>query len=1373
MKPTGTIETIAKPSDPARSAGPLPTQARRGRWLVALFLVLAAGILSAGRFYYQNYEQQFRAQVELQLASIAELKLGELRQYRKERLGDASILFQNGAFSALVQRFLEDPADTDAQRQLQAWLGKYETHYQYDRVSLLDTEGKERMSSPATESPLSQHLADDAALALHSAQVTLLDFHRETPDGPIYLGLLVPLFAGADTNRPLGTLVLRIDPTTYLYPFIHRWPAPSRTAETLLIRREGNDAVFLNELKFQTNAALNRRIPLANEDVPAVRAILGQEGLVEGHDYRNVPVLAYIHAVPDSPWYLVARMDAAEVYAPLRQRLWLTVFLAGLLLFSAAAGTAAIWRQQHVQFYRERAQVAEALCESEERFRRAILESPFPIMLHAEDGAVLQVSNSWCELTGYEREELATTEEWTQHAYGERRHLVQADIDGLYSLNHRKEEGDFHIRTKSGSQRIWDFSSAPLGRLADGRRLVISMAQDVTERREAERALREAEEKFRRTFELMPNPMTLQSTQGVLLEVNDAFCEASGFAREEAIGRTTLDLGLWPDLDQRHIMRETLQHKGRMDDLEIEFRRRNGEMRALLLSARLLPLSPERLVLAVAQDITERKRSEQALRDSEARRTLALEAAKAGTWEWELGSGKNIWSEELWELYGLARHSCEPSYEAWRQTVRPSDRDSVEQALSESIQREVELSLEWRVHDPTGPERWLMSRGKPLRDDSGRVVRYLGIVMDITERKQAEDALKRSRVELLEAQRLARLGNWESNSETGEVTWSDELFRIYGRDPQLGPASLEEVSRYFTPEGWARLCAAKELARTHGAPYTCDAEVVRPNGTRAWIVSQGEPLRNASGKIIGLRGTTQDITERKRAEAAQARLLHILESSLNEIYVFDAESLRFEYVNRAALRNLGYPLETMQTMSPVDLKPEFTEASFREAVVPLLHRELKGLLFNTVHRRADASLYPVEVHLQLVEVQGQRVFLAVILDISERKAAELRLGESEQRFRSLFESMNELAVVHELVCDAAGTAVDYRIIDCNPAFSRVTGIPCAQAAGQLASQVFGAKPAPFLEEYARVVQTGESKVFEVFFAPMDKWFAISAFSPRSGHFATVSLDITERKQHEQERERFLRELARKNEDLEDLLYAASHDLRSPLVNIEGFSQRLDRDCRALSKALDFGSGSDEVRVQATGLLQTQIPKSLHFIRSGVVKMNSLINGLLQLSRLGQASLRLDRLDMNALVQQNLDAMRFQIQKAGASVVTEPLPPCRGDARLVGQVFANLLDNAIKYVNPARALEIRISGKLAGHEAVYCVADTGLGIAPEHQERVWGLFHRLHPDGPVAGEGLGLNLVRRGLDRQQGRAWVESKPGQGCRFFFALPTAEPV
>jgi signal transduction histidine kinase len=260
---------------------------------------------------------------------------------------------------------LEKPEDADAQRKLQAWIGKYPTGYQYAKVSLFDAKGTLIMSVPQTPEPGNAFIAHNAMEIMRSGQVTFIDFHRDTPEGPINLDIVVPILDESDTNRPLGVLIMNIDPTIYLYPFISRWPTPSQSGETLLVRRDGNDALFLNQIRFRKNTALNLRIPLTETERPAVRAALGQTGVFEGVQYRGEPVIAAISHVADSPWYLAARMDTAEVYAPLKERLWLMVALASVLIVSSGVAMSLVWRQRSLRFYREQLKATEVFRRSE------------------------------------------------------------------------------------------------------------------------------------------------------------------------------------------------------------------------------------------------------------------------------------------------------------------------------------------------------------------------------------------------------------------------------------------------------------------------------------------------------------------------------------------------------------------------------------------------------------------------------------------------------------------------------------------------------------------------------------------------------------------------------------------------------------------------------------------------------------------------------------------------------------------------------------------------------------------------------------------------------------------------------------------------
>ncbi len=384
-----------------------PAARRTERVFLLVFVLLAAAILAAGAFYYIHYEQTFRTEVERQLSAIAELKMGELVQWRKERFADGAMLFKNDAFSSLVRRVLVQKVTADSPMQLPTWIEKLQTANHYEQIRLLDAQGVTRLSIPSGRTPLSSVVLRRSGEVLRSEQVTMQDFYRDEFDHKIYLAVLVPILSEQSGNRPLGVLVLRIDPEGYLYPLLKRWPAPSRTAETLLIRREGNGVLFLNELRFRPDTALSLLIPLGNTTMPAVKAVRGEEGVVEGLDYRGVPVVADVRAIPDSPWFLVTRMDTAEVYAPMRERLWLTVAFAVFLLLGAGASLRLVWHRQILQSYRARVEANEAIRQGEEQFLTMFdVASVGLAQVDPLTGRWLRVNKKMCAITGYSSDEL-------------------------------------------------------------------------------------------------------------------------------------------------------------------------------------------------------------------------------------------------------------------------------------------------------------------------------------------------------------------------------------------------------------------------------------------------------------------------------------------------------------------------------------------------------------------------------------------------------------------------------------------------------------------------------------------------------------------------------------------------------------------------------------------------------------------------------------------------------------------------------------------------------------------------------------------------------------------------------------------------------
>lgn len=270
-------------------------------------------------------------------------------------------------------------------------------------------------------------------------------------------------------------------------------------------------------------------------------------------------------------------------------------------------------------------------------------------------------------------------------------------------------------------------------------------------------------------------------------------------------------------------------------------------------------------------------------------------------------------------------------------------------------------------------------------------------------------------------------------------------------------------------------------------------------------------------------------------------------------------------------------------------------------------------------------------------------------------------------------------------------------------------------------------------------------------------------------YVAIRTDITQRKADEADLKQYAEDIAEKNKELETIVYTVSHDLRSPLVNVQGFAKQLSRACESIRASMAAAGGGSVPSADLRQPVDAAIPQALRFINAGVIKMESLLAGLLRYSRLGRVALTIAPLDMDRLLAEIVAAMRFQLDEAKAEVQIEPLPPCMGDGPQTSQVFMNLLENALKYRDPARALRVGVSGRVDRGNAVYTVSDNGIGIAEGHQEKVFEIFHRLNPD-LTNGEGLGLTIAQRVLERQRGRIWIESREGVGSRFFVALPAA---
>jgi PAS domain S-box-containing protein len=262
-------------------------------------------------------------------------------------------------------------------------------------------------------------------------------------------------------------------------------------------------------------------------------------------------------------------------------------------------------------------------------------------------------------------------------------------------------------------------------------------------------------------------------------------------------------------------------------------------------------------------------------------------------------------------------------------------------------------------------------------------------------------------------------------------------------------------------------------------------------------------------------------------------------------------------------------------------------------------------------------------------------------------------------------------------------------------------------------------------------------------------------------------DITERKRMEDKLNQYTKQLEQKTRDLEQIIYVTSHDLRSPLVNIQGFAKELGGSIIELMQSVGPDNISEEALRKIGPILKKDIPESIEYIELSIAQMDRQLSALLKLSRLGRAGIAMEKLDMNRIVADLVNSLEYIIKEKEARVTVDDLPPCMADPAQTNQIVLNLIENALKYLDEKKPGTIRISATKRESNVIYCVEDNGVGIPPECREKIFEIFYRVE-QRKCPGEGLGLTIVRQSAEKQHGTVWVESELGKGSKFFVKLP-----
>jgi PAS domain S-box-containing protein len=468
------------------------------RWKWPFAFATVTLLLWMGVWYYRAEVNRIRAATYEEIAAIGELKAGQILLWRRERMNDATRMAGGPLVRKAVAEFLREPgcplrADLLERLRIERTAGGYAD------ALIFAPDGKLLLAAHATPAPPTPATQRLVASALASPEAVLSDFFR-LADGTIHIAVTAVVRDTA--GLPLAVAVLRSDAATYLFPLIQSWPTPSRSGETFIVQREGDFVVWLNEARHRAGTALALRQPVTRTEIPAVQAALGRRGMFEGVDYRGEPVLADLRPVAGSPWFMVAKVDQAEIFDEARSRTRLIMLAFGSLILLAATVTAFLYRQEHA---------AEAVRFN--AYNRNLIEASLdPLVTISAEGKITDVNEASVQATGVPREQLIGTDFSDYFTEPER---ARAGYRQVFSEGFVR---DYPLSIRHTLGRVMEvLYNASVYNDEQGRVLgVFAAARDITSLRRAEESLRQLnaslEQRVReRTAELTAANQELES----------------------------------------------------------------------------------------------------------------------------------------------------------------------------------------------------------------------------------------------------------------------------------------------------------------------------------------------------------------------------------------------------------------------------------------------------------------------------------------------------------------------------------------------------------------------------------------------------------------------------------------------------------------------------------------------------------------------------------------------------------------------------------------------------------------------------------------------------------------------------------------------
>jgi len=1162
----------------------------------------------------------------------------------------------------------------------------------------------------------------------------------------------------------------------------------TKTGELVVARREGDTMMFLlrsRSHKEEVPEILPFDSPLA---LPMHNALSGFSGTLIGTDYRGVTVVAAYAPVPELGIGVVSKIDLAEIRDP-------------FVHSGIAAGSAALLLAVIVSFVfmRITAPIIRHIDESEERYRDVLENISDIVYIFDGRGNVKFGNDAASRKLGYSSDELLrlnTKMLLTPESYRKVMGIYRAQIDG-------EEVGPFEIDFYGKDGTIFTIESKERV-IRHGKKIVEihGIGRDITDRKQAQEALRESELKYRNMIMNLSEGFYSATLDGILLEYNDEFCRLLGLDPNEDLAGTVLP-DFWQDPEDRKAYVHELKLRGFVRNRLATAKKRSGEKRFFELNARIIKATRDNRARIEGSfiDVTERKLAEQALQENEERYRTTLDGMMEGCqivgpdWRYQYLNDAAVrhGRRPRSELIGLTMMEAYPGIED----------TEVFAALKECMELRTFRQIENKFIYPDGTSGWFSLSIEPVPE--GLFV----LSLDITEQKQAE-FINRARIRLLESSISQSLDEFLTATldEIEALTGSSIGFYHFLLNDQktlsLQSWSTNTLQNMCTAEGkgshynidepglWVDCVRERgpvihndyiSLSHRRGLPEghaPVEREVVVPvfrGGLITAIIGVGNKgadyTENDVKMVSQLGDMSWDIAERKRAEEEVQRSMKFLDSMIDQspvpMWISD------EYGALIRINDACCALMHITPGEVVGIYNVFNDnivieqgrlpqvaAVFEKGETARFELEydtnkVTGLdLSDTAFVYLDVTIFPVKN-------PAGKITNAVIQhkDITEKKRADQVLKESEVKYRTVADYTYDWEY---------WVATDGHLIYVSPACERITGYRAEEFMANPGLMKAIIHPDDVETVKSHEAEVTDNKTRAIDFRIINKngeerWIAHvcqnvfgddgSPIGRRGGN-----RDITERKRGEAEIRKLNEELEQRvidrtaqlsaaNKELEAFSYSVSHDLRSPLRAIDGFTRVLVEE---------YDEKLDDEGKRLTGI-----------IRDNTVRMGRLIDDLLAFSRVGRSELHFASVNMEFLARSVFVDLTSEEERARIDFIVGALPEADGDVSLFRQVWSNLVSNAVKFSSKRDRAVIDVSSERRDNEVVYSIRDNGAGFDMRYSNKLFGVFQRLHGQNEFSGTGVGLAIVQRVIVRHGGRVWAEGEENEGAVFHFSLPT----